>query len=84
MKKAEASINGVTYTKLESSGAGAGNLYETTSYRTVHNGQCYAIEYTIHSSNIANYPTESGITAFDKAKVQNALESIVQSLSFSS
>lgn len=84
VQESKVTINGVEYTKIASSGVGAGNLYETTSYRTVHKGQCYAIEYTIHSSNIGNYPTDSGITAFDKTKVQSVLEGIVQSFAFSS
>ncbi len=84
VQKSLVTINGVPYTRYVSSDAGAGNLYTTTSYRTVHNGQCYAIEYTIHSSNIQNYPSNSGITAFDEAKVQQALESIVQSFKFTS
>jgi len=82
VQKSVVTINGTTYTKYVYSDAAAGNLYQTTSYRTVYNGQCYAVEYTIHSSNIGNYPPNSGITAFDQAKVQNALESVVESFKF--
>ncbi len=84
IQKTQVSIHGVVYTKYTTMDAAAGNRYETTSYRTVHAGQCYAIEYTIHYGNIQNYPTDSGITEFNKTKVQNALETIVQSFSFSS
>jgi hypothetical protein len=75
-------INGTSYMKLSYADAGAGNFYETTSYRTVHGGQCYRVEYTIHSTNIANYPEELGIKEFDKAKVTGLLESIAQSFKF--
>ncbi|MES2225850.1 MAG: MliC family protein [Patescibacteria group bacterium] len=75
-------INGTTYTVLHSSDAGAGNLYETTSYRTIRNSQCYAIEYTIHSTNIGNYSPDQGITAFDRDSVEGALKGIVQSFKF--
>ncbi|MBI5470327.1 hypothetical protein HY968_03370 [Candidatus Kaiserbacteria bacterium] len=75
-------INGASFSRISFDGAGAGNFYETTSYRTVHNGECYAIEYTIHSTNIGNYSPDQGIKEFDKAKVQNALEAMVQSLTF--
>jgi len=75
-------INGISYKKLISGDAGAGNFYENTSYRTVRNGQCYAIEYTIHSTNIGNYSPDQNIKEFDKAKVTNTLESIVQSFKF--
>jgi membrane-bound inhibitor of C-type lysozyme len=75
-------INSVPYTKITFSDAGAGNLYQTTSYRTVRNSQCYAVEYTIHSSNIGNYSPDQGITPFDQTSIQNSLESIVQSFKF--
>jgi len=75
-------INGVQYTKVTYADAGAGNVYNTTSYRIVRNSQCYAIEYTIHSSNIANYPPNQGISAFDEGKVTSVLEGMVQSFTF--
>jgi len=75
-------INGVPYTVFSFGDAGAGNFYQTTSYRTVRDGQCYAIEYTVHSTNIGNYPPEQHITAFDEAKVKSALEGIVRSFKF--
>jgi membrane-bound inhibitor of C-type lysozyme len=80
--KSIATINGVSYTKFVSNDAGAGNFYETTSYRALRNSQCYAMEYTIHSSNIANYPTNSGITAFDQSKIESVLTGIVSSFTF--
>lgn len=83
VQKSLVTINGVAYTKYVSTGAAAGNLYETTSYRTLHGGQCYALEYTIHSGNIQNYPA-GAVAAFDHAKIQNVLEGIVQSFTFRS
>lgn len=83
-QKSMLTINGTQYTKFTSGDAGAGNFYDTTSYRVVRSNQCYAIEYTIHYSNIANYPTDSGIHEFDKAAVQSSLEGIVQSFKFAS
>lgn len=81
-QRSQTTINGTQYTKIVSSDAGAGNFYQTTSYRTIRSGQCYAIEYTIHSTNIANYPPSAGIKAFDQTKVQNLLDGIVQSFKF--
>ncbi len=75
-------IHGITYTKVTYSDAGAGNFYDTTSYRVVRHSQCYAIEYTIHSSNIGNYSPNQGISAFDEWKVQSILEGMVQSFIF--
>jgi Predicted periplasmic protein len=75
-------IKGIEYSKMAFNDAGAGNRYETTSYRALKNGQCYVVEYTIHSTNIGNYPTDSGITEFDNAAVQRVLDGMVQSFTF--
>jgi membrane-bound inhibitor of C-type lysozyme len=76
-------IGGVPHVKFTFSGAGAGNFYDTTSYRTLRGGnQCYSIEYTIHSTNIGNYSPDQGIKEFDKQKIVGELESIVSSFSF--
>lgn len=76
-------INGTTFTKMHSVGAGAGNRYDTTSYRTIHNSECYAVEYTIHYGVLQNYP-RGAVQPFNQQKVQNALEGIVQSFAFTS
>jgi len=76
-------INGQTFTKITVSDAGAGNFYETTSYRILRDKVCLAFEATIHSTNLDNYPKEGGIKAFDKARVEAALNEVVQSFSFS-
>ena len=78
----EAVINGRQFTKMNFADAGAGNLYETTSYRTIYNGQCYAVEYTIHSGNIYNYSPDQGVKEFDKAKITSVLEGMAQSFKF--
>ncbi len=75
-------INGIKYTKFVSEDAGAGNRYLTTSYRTVQNNQCYAVEYTIHYSVLQNFDPSSGIKGFDQAKVTAALDGIMQSFKF--
>lgn len=75
-------INGATFVKTSSSDAGAGNLYETVSYRIVRDGVCMALEQTIHSTNIGNYSPEQGIKEFNKAKVQAALDEVINSFIF--
>ncbi len=75
-------INGATFVKTTSSDAGAGNLYETVSYRIVRDGVCMALEQTIHSTNIGNYAPEQGIKEFDKAKVQATLDEVINSFNF--
>jgi len=74
-------INGVPFMKIAFAGAAAGNRYDTTSYRTVRGGQCYAVEYTIHYGVIENYPA-GAVKEFDEAKAQAALEGLVQSFRF--
>lgn len=71
-------MNGIPFTVFHATDAGAGNYYETTSYRTVNAGKCWAVEYTIHSAQIANYPPEYGLQPFDKAKLTDLLDRIVE------
>jgi hypothetical protein len=75
-------IGGTVFTIFHFADAGAGNYYETTSYRTVHDGQCYAVEYTIHSNQIANYPPEYGLKPFDEIKLHDVLDRIVGTFQF--
>jgi hypothetical protein len=75
-------INGVTFSKFTTSDAAAGNRYDTTSYRTVHGGKCYAVEYTIHYGNIQNYDPNQGIKEFDESAVKKAFDDIVSSFKF--
>lgn len=80
--KGSVTISGYPFSKFHSSDAGAGNLYETTSYRGIVDGDCYVIEYTIHSSNIGNYSPDQGIKAFNKSEIENELQKIITSFKF--
>lgn len=80
--KSTTTINGVKYTKFVSTDAGAGNRYETTSYRSVQDDQCFALEYTIHYAELQNFDPSSGVTAYNSAQVHSDLDSIVQSFTF--
>ncbi|MGB7958101.1 MAG: hypothetical protein WCF77_04675 [Minisyncoccia bacterium] len=75
-------LGGTVFTVFHLSDAGAGNYYETTSYRTVHAGKCWAVEYTIHSSQIGNYPAEYGLQPFDEAKLHDVLDRIAGTFKF--
>lgn len=74
-------INDAAFSIFKSSGAGAGNFYDTTTYRTVHNGTCFELVELLHSGNIANYP-DGTVVEFDKLKFQGYLEAIVKTFSF--
>lgn len=81
-QKSNVVLGGIPYAKITFLDAGAGNYYETTSYRTVHHGQCYAIEYTLHSMNIYNYPPDLGISEYNKQEVTAFMDDIVESFQF--
>ena len=74
-------INGVSFTKMTFTGAGAGQRYDTTSYRTMHAGMCYAIEYTIHYGVLQNYP-KGTVAQFNEQKIDSALNQVAQSFRF--
>lgn len=77
-----AMINGISFLVFTSNSAGAGNLYETTGYYALHGGQCYAIEYTIHSIQIGNYPASYNLQPFNEAMVTDVLNRIVGTFKF--
>ena len=75
-------MNGTNFTVFKGGGAGAGNFYDVTGYRTMRAGQCYSVEFMIHTTNIGNYPPEMGIKEFDKGKVLDVLGGMLQSFKF--
>jgi hypothetical protein len=79
---ATTTINGIAFTIFKSASAGAGSYFETTSYRTMHTGACYAVEYTIHSSQIANYPSSYNLQPFDENEVTGVLDRMVGTFKF--
>jgi len=74
-------INGIEFKVEPVSDAGAGNLYTSHLYRTLHNGICYELSLTVHTGNIYNYP-EGMVTEFDQSKAFNILEEIANTFQF--
>lgn len=75
-------INGVTFHFTKGSGAGAGNRYDSTIYRTLLGNQtCIEINETIHTGNIGNYPAGT-VTEVDSSKVQTRLDSMLNTFKF--
>lgn len=74
-------IDGVTFSVFESTGAAAGNTYESRIFRTMRNGSCYEIVEMLHSGNIGNYP-ERTVREFDKPKFSGILERAAQTFVF--
>ncbi len=77
-----ATVDGIPFVVFRSSDAGAGNYYDTTSYRTIRGGTCYAIEYTVHSAQIYNYPASYGLKPFSAAKIDALMENVVGTFRF--
>lgn len=82
MAKGDAKISGYSFAKFVAGDAGAGNFYDRTSYRGIVDGDCYSIEYNIHSTNIGAYGPDQGIKEFDKALIEGELEKIIKSFKF--
>ncbi len=76
----EVNVNGVSFTRSESAGLGAGNIYEETYYRTVKDGYCYEVTFLMHSANIGNYAPDSGIREFDRDLLTRKMEGILSTL----
>jgi hypothetical protein len=78
----QATIGGVPFAKFVQSEGAAGNLYELHRYRTLHNGRCWALEYAIHSLELGNFGSGSGIHAFDRAAVEDVFAEMVLTFRF--
>lgn len=70
------SINGTEMKVFNGVGVGAGNIYETKSYRTVKNGICYEATLLLHSGNIGNYEPGT-VEEFNHEKALNGLIEIL-------
>jgi hypothetical protein len=80
--KTNVTINGVTYDTNEWSGVGAGNLYQGTTYSTVHDNSCYLITLYMHSCNLGPDCYAGHTTPFDKKPLVNVLNDMVQTFKF--
>ncbi len=69
-------IDGITFKVFEGTDVGAGNLYQSTSYRTVRNNTCYEAVLLLHSGNIFNYPTGE-VEEFNQQEALGQLEAIL-------
>jgi hypothetical protein len=70
-------IGGVEFAVFSASDNGMSHYHDITSYRAVHGGKCYAIEYAIASTSLGVYPRSLGLTAFDEPRVKAVLDRIV-------
>lgn len=71
-------INGITMKEFSGEGVGAGNIYNTKSYRVVKNNICYEATLLLHSGRIENY--DPPVKEYDHVKALNALTEILDTL----
>jgi len=76
------STNGATFSEFDSTGAGAGNIYQEKAFRAVVAGSCLEFVELLHSGNIANY-TSGTVTAFDQAQFSGILDAMLKTLAVS-
>lgn len=73
-------INGIIFTASNASDAGAGNLYTSKLYRTVHKNTCYELALVVHTSNIHNY--DPPVTEFNQNEAIALLSPVLNSFRF--
>jgi hypothetical protein len=73
-------FNGYEFTRSETYGVGAGNIYQLEMYRSVVENVCYEAVFFMHSGNIGNYPPGM-VTEFDQADLMGKFEEILSSFS---
>lgn len=77
----ETAIQNVPFQVFSTTDAGAGNIYETKSYRTLRKGVCYAIETVVHTTNIGTEPA-GAVEPYDADAVGALLEQVVATFTF--
>jgi hypothetical protein len=75
-------IGGVEFAAFSASDNGMSRYHDITSYRALHGGKCYAIEYTIQSTSIGVYPMSYALKPFNEARIRAILDRIVGTFRF--
>jgi hypothetical protein len=82
--KNKQNINGVDFYMATSTGAGAGNFYESKTYRGLVGGQlCVELNETVHTSNIGNYEPGT-VTEVPKQPLWDRLDQILKTFKLNS
>lgn len=74
-----ATIDGVSFTKSQTTGVGAGNVYEQIYYRTVYNNVCYEITYFMHYGNIGMYDPNT-VHEFDRDALLRKFDEVLNTV----
>lgn len=79
--KTTQNINGVSFSKAESTEPAAGNIYESHIYRALRNNLCFELQETIHTGNIANYDPGT-VSEVNKDAIWTKLDEVLNTFSF--
>lgn len=77
----EEEFNSISFYKGSLVEGAAGNVYEVTSYRTLHEEACFEIALFLHSGNIGMY-TPGDVSEFDREEVMNRLRQVLYTFRF--
>jgi len=72
---ASVTINGTTFSKQTGEGAGAGNVYDWTSYATAKNNACIILTFVMHSTNPDN--TVPASTPYNQAQEGAVIDTVM-------
>ena len=76
--KTAVTINNTQFQKFDWSGVGAGNLYQGTTYETMHgNFSCYIITLYMHSCNLGPDCSPGHAKSFDKQPLVDVFEKML-------
>lgn len=78
--RGQETINGLTYDKSFGGGAGAGNYYIQTAYRTVQKNACLEIVFFVHYTNAGNY-VPGTVTEYDDAALTQKFMDVLKTVS---
>jgi len=74
-------INATIFSRGARVGAGAGHVYDVTSYRTLHGDACYEIALFLHSHNVGVYAPGT-VSDFDRGAVMDRLVRVLETFRF--
>ena len=75
-------IHGVTFERAVQENGGAGNVYDDFIHQTLHDNDCYQINFAIHSHRFDNYDPSLQVVEFDHEGVLEHLQGVLDTFRF--
>ncbi|MDQ3014364.1 MAG: hypothetical protein M3Q73_00685 [bacterium] len=69
-------INGKTFSTASSQSGAAGNFYQHTLFKTVHEGKCYVAIAVTHTTNVGAYPAGE-VIEYNKAELMELYTKLI-------